>query len=74
MFSITTRSQLLPLIGVTHCYVASWDGDERACYNTVELQCPWVLFTAAVARAARALGEAGRGASPTAGKREGISF
>jgi len=24
--------------------------------------------------AARALGEAGRGASPTAGKREGISF
>ena len=41
---------------------------------------PWsysvrgVLFTAAAARAARALGEAGRGASPTAGKREGISF
>ena len=56
------------------CYVASWDGDERACYSTVELQCPRVLFTAAAARAARALGEAGRGASPTAGKREGISF
>jgi len=31
--------------------------------------CSW-----AAARAARALGEAGRGASPTAGKREGISF
>jgi hypothetical protein len=30
---------------------------------------PRVLFTAATARAARALGEAGRGASPTAGKR-----
>ena len=28
----------------------------------------------AAARAARALGEAGRGASPTTGKREGISF
>ena len=28
----------------------------------------------AASRAARVLGEAGRGASPTAGKREGISF
>ena len=53
------------------CYVASWDGDERACYSTMEVQCPWVLFMAAAARAARALGEAGRGASPTTGKREG---
>ena len=56
------------------CYVASWDGDERACYSTVELQCRRVLFAAAAARVARALGEAGRGASPTAGKREGIFF
>ena len=54
--------------------MASWDGDERVCYSTVDLQCQWVLFTAADARAARALGEADRGASPTAGKREGISF
>ena len=62
------------MVSDTRCYVASWDGDERACYSTVELPCPWVLFTAAAARAARVLGEAGRGASPTAGKREGISF
>ena len=37
-------------------------------------QYPRVLFTAAAARAARALGEADRGASPTASEREGISF
>ena len=43
-------------------------------YSTMELQCLRVLFTAAAARAARVLGEAGRGALPTAGKREGISF
>ena len=62
------------MVSDTRCYVASWDGDERPCYSTVELQCLRVLFTAAAARAARALEEAGRGASPTAGKREGISF
>ena len=43
-------------------------------YSTRGATVPRVLFTAAAARAARALGEAGRGASPTAGKREGISF
>ena len=39
--------------------MASWDGDERACYSTVELQCPRVLFIAAAAVAARARGARG---------------
>ena len=42
------------------------------CYSTV----PRVLFTGWIAAAARVggAGNTGRGASPTAGKREGISF
>ena len=47
---------------------------ERAEGEASAIQYPRVLFTAAAARAARVLGEAGRGALPTAGKREGISF
>ena len=51
------------MVSDTRCYVASWDGDERACYITVELQCPRVLFMA------RRLGLQGRWGRPAAGLR-----
>jgi len=69
------------MVSDTRCYVAARieRRESRGATAADALQNPRRYSTAgtvhrAAARAARALGEAGRGASPAAGKREGISF
>jgi len=69
------------MVSDTRCYVAARieRRESRGATAVDVLQYPRSYSIAGTvhgvaARAARALGEAGRGASPTAGKREGISF